>query len=189
MDVPRTSKVMDVKLGGTVESITIEIGNPEGRGRHIRHVSYWREPDLYVIRDTVEEFEGCVLFSLPVASRRSSVQGSRVYSEGFYGMDLETVFLRPLQRLRLEQGRTTPFFGSDEETAGRDGRTPVMDYIRAEANGGDGFLTVLYPKEREKPRLVVRTEADGTVLLRAEDRLLRLDVPADGYGVSIACAE
>ena len=75
VDVPRNSKVLDIKLGDDVESITIEIANPEGNGRHIRHVTYIKDPDLYIIRDTLEDFEGHVLFSLPVASVKQG--GSR----------------------------------------------------------------------------------------------------------------
>ncbi|MCA0755863.1 heparinase II/III-family protein [Paenibacillus sp. N4] len=179
VDVPRTSRVLDVKLGDSVESITIEILNPEGKGRHIRHVSYVKEPDLYVIRDTVEDFEGPVQFSLPVAARHTVIDGSGVYSEGVYGVDLETVFLSPVRSIRLEKGRSTPFFESGHQGVS------MMDYIRTVADAKDGFLTVLYPKEHGKPKLHMIARQNGAVSLQAENVSLRLETAEEHYGVKL----
>jgi hypothetical protein len=160
-DVPKTSRVLDVRLGEEVESITIEIANTEGEGRHIRHIIYVKEPDLYVIRDQVLEFEGKVLFNLPVAARRSQVHDNRVYSEGAYGVDLETVFLNPVEAITLDQGRSAPFYDRDDAP----GTVCMMDYVRAVADARDGFLTVLYPKAKSEDSLNVVVEPDGIVSL------------------------
>ncbi len=179
VDVPRVSRVLGTVLCGDAESITIEIANPEGTGRHIRHILWLKEPDLYMIRDTVRDFSGRVLFSLPVASRQPVIEGSRVYSEGAYGVDLETVFLSPLESLRLEQGRATPFFGNPADPVS------MMDYIRAEADAAAGFLTVLYPKEKDRRKLLVQKERDGTLLLRTESYSVGINATSHPYGLAV----
>ena len=180
MDVPRNSKVLEIKLGDDVESITIEIANPEGNGRHIRHVTYIKDPDLYIIRDTLEDFEGQVLFSLPVASVNSRVEAGRVHSEGVYSMDLETVFVTSVNSLRLEKGRSTRFFDS-----GHDGIS-MTEYIRAVADAKEGFLTVLYPKEKGKRELRVSRINEGALLvLETEDGIIQADVNAHDVTVKV----
>jgi hypothetical protein len=141
VDVPKTSKVLECNIGGDIESIAIEIMNPEGEGKHIRKVIYVKKYDIYIIKDTVEDFEGEVLFSVPVASQKSLIEGNRVYSEGVYDIDLETVFLSKVKNIKIEKGRSTKFFNSDKNFC-------MLDYIRATADAEEGFLTVLYPKER-----------------------------------------
>ncbi|GJM72532.1 hypothetical protein HMSSN036_47480 [Paenibacillus macerans] len=178
VDVPPTSKVLERSLGNAVESITIEIANPEGEGRHIRHVMYIREPDLYLIRDTLENFDGPVLFSLPVAAEQATVEGKRVDSRGVYGVDLETVFLTPVTSIRLEQGRSTPFFGS------RDSSFSMMSYIRAVAEASQGFLTVLYPKERGASALRTETGAGACILHTDQHRIL-LEAMPGAYGMKL----
>jgi len=179
VDVPRTSRMLDVKLSDNADSITIEIANPEGRGRHIRHVTYAKQPDLYIIRDTVEDFDGGVQFTLPIAAKHSSVEGNCIVSEGIYGVDLETVFLRPVRSIKVEKGRSTPFFDSG------DGDISMMEYIRAVADAKDGFLTVLYPKERGQRKLQAKSELDGTITLQAGDDSYRLEIALDSYGVKL----
>ncbi|WP_217591731.1 heparinase II/III family protein [Cohnella sp. GbtcB17] len=161
VDVPRTSKVVDCELDPDTDSITIEIRNPEGNGRHLRHVVYWKEPDLYLIEDTVMDFEGDLLFSLPVASKGSVVRGQRVYSPGTYGIDLETVFVSRVKRIGLEKGRSTPFFDSGNSDYS------TMDYIRAVANANDGFVTLLYPKEHGQAAVEVEETVDGALRIAA----------------------
>jgi len=172
VDVPKTSRVLEVRLGEKMESITIEIANPEGAGRHIRHVAYVREPDLYVIRDEILGFDGKVLFNLPVAAVESRLGGNRVYSRGAFGVDLETVFLGPVVSITLDRGRSTPFFER------KDSEICMMDYIRAVAEAKDGFLTVLYPKVRESKELEVTRNLDDSICLMTEKYMLRLDFPA-----------
>ncbi|RCX21562.1 heparinase II/III-like protein [Fontibacillus phaseoli] len=178
-DVPKTSRVLDVRLGEEIESITIEIANPEGRGRHFRHVAYVRKPDLYIIRDEILEFDGKVLFNLPVAAVASRVNGRRIHSKGAYGVDLETVFLGTVDSITLDQGRSTTFYDRGDQGI------CLMDYVRAVADAKAGFWTVLYPREWRRNELGVTREPDGSISLITEEHLIRVDLrplkqPGDG---------
>lgn len=172
VDVPKSSRVLDVQLRGEVESITIEIANPEGAGRHIRHVAYIREPDVYIIRDDIADFEGKVLFNLPVAATQSWRDGNRIFSKGTAGVDLETIFLSRVESVVLEQGRTTRFYQRENDDAS------MMDYVRAVADADEGFLTVLYPKEKGSKELTVMHKSDGTISLATEEAHVLLDMPS-----------
>lgn len=154
VDVPRTSKVLECTLGEVIDFISIEILNPEGEGRHIREVHYIKEPDLYIIRDTVHNFEGEVLFNLPVASQNSVIEEQRIMSSGVYDVNLETVFLNKLKGIWLDKGRSIRFF--DNKYA----NLSMMDYIRATADAKEGFLTLLYPHVKGQNRLEIVREAE-----------------------------
>ncbi|WP_019909124.1 heparinase II/III domain-containing protein [Paenibacillus sp. HW567] len=180
-DVPKTSRVLDVRLREETESIAIEIANPEGPGRHIRHVIYVKEPDVYIIRDHVADFAGKVLFNLPVAARQSRVYDNRVYSQGAYGVDLETVFLGPLESIALDKGRSTPFYERD----GSLGEPCMMDYVRAVADARHGFLTVLHPKVKGEAGLTARREADQTVCLTTDHHQIRIAGLLGGEGADV----
>ncbi len=182
-DGPRTSRVLNVTLGQSIDSITIEIANPEGKGRHIRHVSCLKQPELYVIRDLVEDFDGQVLFTLPVAAAHTTLEGKRLYSQCAYNVDLETAFLGPVHSIRLEKGRSTRFFDSG------DAGFSMMDYIRAVADAKDGFLTILHPKERGQPKLEFAAQTDGTTLVKADNEWIKLSVADHSYGVGLLRTE
>jgi hypothetical protein len=94
-------------------------------------------------------------------------------------VDLETVFLSPLESLRLEQGRATPFFGNPADPVS------MMDYIRAVADAEAGFLTVLYPKEKGRRNLLVQMEPDGTLLLRTESHSVGINAASHPYGLAV----
>ncbi|WP_168120541.1 heparinase II/III family protein [Paenibacillus sp. HB172176] len=166
VDVPRTSKVLYCEIEEEVERIAIEIKNGEGSGRHIRTLWHLVAPDLYVIRDEIEGFEGDVLFSLPVAARDSSIEGNRVYSEGAYGIDLETTFLSPVRKIWLEKGRAAPFFERSSDGS------CMLDYVRATANSREGFLTVLHPKRRGACPLEAELEGETLWLTHEGKRFL-----------------
>jgi hypothetical protein len=170
VDVPKTSRVLDCQIGREIETISIEIMNPEGTGRHIRQVWYVREPDLYIIRDTIEDFEGEVLFNLPVAAKYSNIIGNRVESRGIYDVDLETVFVSKVKEIQLDKGRSTAFFGSAAENV------CMMEYIRATADAKDGFLTIIYPKENGKNMLDVFHNNAHSVTIRAENIEVNLNL-------------
>ncbi|ACT00641.1 heparinase II/III domain-containing protein [Paenibacillus sp. JDR-2] len=168
VDVPRVSRVLDSQIGGDVEQITIEIANPEGEGKHIRHIRYYKRYDLYLIQDKVEGYDGELLFNLPVAAKHSEIEGNRVYSSGIYDVDLETVFLSPVKSMRIEKGRSTPVFDC--------GDTCMMDYIRAKADAKDGFTVLLYPKRADEKRLEVFLQQNGLVQAKIQNELLELDI-------------
>ncbi|WP_438351513.1 heparinase II/III domain-containing protein [Paenibacillus sp. FA6] len=179
VDVPKTSNVIDCTLGKEMDSITIEILNPEGGGKHTRQIYYIKDPDLYIIRDTVEDFEGEVLFNLPVASTTSSVSASRVFSTGVYDVNLETVFLSKVNRIELEKGRSTPFFKTEQSSY------CTMDYIRARADAKEGFLALLYPCENDRRRLEVTSEANGRSVVTMEDSKVEIRIQDNRLHVNV----
>ncbi len=159
LDVPRTSKVLKVSTGGQIEYIKILIGHPEGKGEHVREVYWIKEADLYVIRDYVYGYSGKLLFNLPVASHTSRVEGNCILSEGYYEVELETVFLSPITGLTVETGRTAPFLPVED-------KVQLLEYIRAEGESKDGFLVLLYPKEQGKEELEVIPEEEGNYRIK-----------------------
>jgi len=176
VDVPKTSKVIECKLGSEMDTITIEIKNPEGKGKHVRQVCYLKQPDLYIIRDTVEDFEGEILFNLPVASKNSTINSNRIHSEGIYGIDLETVFLSKVNDIRLEKGRSTEFFESENIN--------MMDYIRATADSKAGFLTLIYPKVKGQKKLDITKQGSGNIIIEGEDKKVELVINKEKFSVS-----
>lgn len=168
VDVPRTSLVLDSSIGQDVELIKIEIANQEGEGKHIRYVRYYKQYDLYLIEDKVNGFEGELLFNLPVAAKKSVIEGSRVYSSGIYDVDLETVFLSPVKSMQVEKGRSTPVFDSED--------TCMMDYIRATADAKHGFAVLLYPKRTDESRLEVSIQQNGRIQVSIQSELVELDL-------------
>lgn len=172
VDVPRTSQVLECTLGPHIESITIEIANPEGQGRHIRRIWYAREQELYIIHDQIMQFQGEVLFSLPVAAAKSIITGNQVYSKGVYDIDLETTFLTPVKRIGLEQGRSTVFFNNNGSS------DCMMDYIRAVADAQVGFAVVLYPKERAARRIAVTQDGSGFTVSTSQGKTIHWSATA-----------
>lgn len=175
VDVPRVSRVLDCRVGGEVERISIEINNPEGAGRHIRQIYNLKEQDVYIIRDTIMDFDGEVMFNLPVVSRSSWFQGNRVYSEGFYDVDLETIFLDKVNDVKIDRGRTAPFFEANPEHG------CMMDYIRATANATEGFLTVVYPLEHGQPRIGIHITGDRTIRMSTSHQEFEFDLKTMSY--------
>lgn len=165
VDVPYSSKVLEFKTGEEIESISIEIDNPEGKGKHIRTVSFIPKSEVYIIRDEVREFDKAVCFSLPVVATNSRIEGNRVYSEGLFEIDLETIFLGDIPDLKIEQGRCAPMIPSEESGC-------MMDYIRAVQKGSKGFLTILYPKIKEEARLRVEETEDDYIVHGKEENIL-----------------
>ncbi|WP_246552928.1 heparinase II/III domain-containing protein [Paenibacillus tritici] len=169
VDVPRTSQVLEVRFEEKWESIKIEIANPKGTGRHIRSVVHIEELDIYLIRDEIKEYDGKMLFSLPVAALHSHVDGSYIQAECSYGMVLDAVFLSGVDSIVIDRGRSTPFF------PGEDSQVSYMHYIRAVADAANGFLTVLSPRHGEEPEIKVIWEPDGSVCLRTVHGAVRLE--------------
>ncbi|RTE10376.1 heparinase II/III domain-containing protein, partial [Paenibacillus whitsoniae] len=170
VDVPRTSHVLAYAPGEEIDFISIEILNPEGAGRHRRDIRYLKQHDLYVIYDRIYDFEGEVLFSLPVAAVSTAKDGASYVSEGYYGVELETVLASRVKRSWIEQGRATQF------TPGKPGDGTTLDYIRAVADAKDGFLTILHAKTQGERRLDAVHYADGHLKITHGDVCMDLDL-------------
>lgn len=177
VDTPKTSRVLDCTIGTDIESISIEIMNPEGKGRHIREVHYIKAFDLYIIRDSVKDFEGEVIFNLPIAASTSVISGQRVLSEGYYEVVLETVFLSKLNRIWLDKGRTTRFFPSEETI-------PTMEYIRAVADAKEGFVTVLYPHAKGQKRLKISSQYENNIIISTEEFQVNIRTLNDNFVIN-----
>jgi hypothetical protein len=119
-----------------------------------------------------------LLFNLPVAAKHSYINGNRVYSEGIYNVDLETVFVSNVKRIELEKGRSTVFFESEHN------QECLMDYVRATSEAREGFLTVLHPKERGQKSLNVTKLDEDTLLISTGDVELEIDVQRELVSVT-----
>lgn len=154
VDVPKTSKVIECSLSEQVDKIVIEILNPEGEGIHKRTVLYFRKCDIYVIKDTVDNYEGKLLMNIPVVSKESKIYGNTVYSTGYYNVNLQTTILTDFESLVLDKGRTAPVYPTNEKIS-------MLEYIRAVADSKDGFVTVLYPRNNKSSDLTFSKKING----------------------------
>lgn len=150
-DTPDHSKVLECVTDGNIKTITIEIENTEGPGKHIRKVVYMKSDDIYIIYDKIEDFDGDVLFSLPVVSTESVITENRVLSKCHYGMELETTFLSNTKSIKMDCGRTLNI--APEQSS--------LEYIRAVADASDGFLTILEPRREGSKRGYCCHKKDG----------------------------
>lgn len=143
LDVPGTCRVTEVKTSTSLyadeaasaqewERITMEIAHPAGRkqGVHSRTILFEKESGDVIVRDRVENYHGEMLFSLPMVMRSARIEGSTVYANGWYPLEMTVEFLSPVTQITLEQGRTTPLFPTDE--------TPMLLYVRAQVRAEDG---------------------------------------------------
>lgn len=154
VDVPTESKVIEYKLSDDLDQITIEIKNPEGKGVHTREFKYYKKSDVFIIRDTINGFDGKVLMSIPVVSKHSKVMKNRIISTGYYNIDLETTILSNYEEIILEKGRTSPLYPTND-------KIQQLEYIRVIADAADGFTTVLYPHNRKDASFHIDKRSDS----------------------------
>ena len=154
-DTPVSSKVLECTTEGHIKSITVEIQNTGGPGTHIRKVVYIKPDDIYIIYDKIVGFEGNILFSLPVVSSESVINGNHIVSKCHYGLELETTFLSQTQSIRLDRGRTWSLAPDQTD----------LEYIRAAADASDGFLTILEPRKQGGERGYTYRRRDGYLIV------------------------
>lgn len=145
LDAPRVSKVLRTEITAHQDSISMEIAHPCGRekGVHRRTICFEKESGVVTIEDVVENYDGKLLFSLPMAVQSAVVEGNTVRAVGFYLLQVDVEFLTPVERIVLEKGRTTPFFPAGEET-------PMLLYVRAEALAQSGVKVRIMVREGRK---------------------------------------
>lgn len=145
-DVPVKSKVLACHMGGNKESIVIQIENPEGKGSHIRKITIDHTEDIYLIEDKVDDFDGEILFNLPVVAQECRIgENNKVYAKGYYHVNIEIEYKSKVNRLWLEEGRTIPFFPTDKSVG-------MLKYIRAAASAKDGFCVEIRPISKENSK-------------------------------------
>lgn len=112
LDVPRVSKVLWTKITAHQDSISMEIAHPRGRegGVHTRTFCFEKESGVVIIEDIVENYDGKLLFSLPMAVRSAVVEGNMVRAVGFYPLEMNVEFLTPVERIVLEKGTNHAVF-------------------------------------------------------------------------------
>lgn len=143
LDVPRTCRVAETRIGEACEGITLEITHPGGssQGIHRRTILLEKESGDVIIKDRIENYGGEVLFSLPLVMRSAAVEEQTVSARGYYPLETEVEFRSPVEEIRLEKGRTTPLFPTG-------GETPRLLYVRAKARAEDGVEVRIRTREK-----------------------------------------
>lgn len=135
-DTPYFSKVLSNSIGGTVETISIEIPHVEEEGKQIRTIEVDKENKTWTILDKVEDYQGKVMFSLPLVAKSVNIEGNHIYMEGYYGVTLEVEVKSNFERIVVENGKTIPVYPSDE-------KTQYLSFVRIHADAADGFHVVI----------------------------------------------
>lgn len=141
LDVPYTSKVLEVSAGEKEERITLEIEHPRGRdkGVHFRTFIYNKVSGEVTIKDKIENYSGKVLFSLPMVMKATVLEGQVVHTRGYYQVNANVEFVSPAERIYLERGRTTPVFPNGDEL-------PMLLYVRAVLDASHEAEVKIQPK-------------------------------------------
>jgi hypothetical protein len=153
-DVPDSSELLKYSNSQEIKELFIKIQNPEREGFHIRKFFYIPKADICIIYDKIFDFKGKIIFNLPVVSKNSIIKSkNKIYSTGFYGIDLETEFLSEISEIYIEKGKSAPMFPAINGMY-------KMDYIRAVSNAENGFLTILHPinSSSEKMKINIKNE-------------------------------
>lgn len=124
-DTPRTANVIDYKTGDEMDEITVEVENSKGSGVHVRNVKYMRNEDTYIITDTTRDYDGEILFSLPLVAKSLEIKDNKASAECYYGIKAEIEFEGDIISINQEEGRCLKFFPCDGE--------PTAKYIRTVA--------------------------------------------------------
>lgn len=141
-DVPRICRVLNTEAGEETECICMEIAHPLGKekGVHQRTIQFYKDSGEVVIRDRIENYQGKVLFSLPLAMRSAEVEGNTVHGAGYYSVHADVEFFTPPEELLIEQGRTTPMFPDS-------GDVPMLLYVRAKFNASQEIQVRIRPRK------------------------------------------
>lgn len=145
-DTPRFSKVLDVNLGDEIDTISIEVENEEGFGKHIRNIAFTKDTGVVVLDDKLVDFEDDVLVSFPVITNNSRIEGNTVYCECLDGVTLKIEVLTPYENIEIDSGRIFRMgTGTRNLNVKSDRSVNIVDVIRIKAKGKDGVKTILTP--------------------------------------------
>ena len=143
-NTPQTAAPLACRMGGEQERIQMRIENPEGTGSHIRTISLDKGGAVW-IRDEVQNFDGEVLFSLPMLAKTARITQKdkkiSVAAEGYYNVNLKVESLRPIRRVWVENGRVTPMYPEKGEIS-------TIPYLRMTADAKEGFEVVITCQQR-----------------------------------------
>jgi hypothetical protein len=160
-DTPLTSNQEEFYTSKSLDYSRVKIAHPSGeeKGTQTRHISYVKDGiEAFVIWDQIKNSQDKTRFNLPVASTSTNINGNKLESTGHFGMDLETTVLQPANaQIDQEFARTHP--SSIPAVNG----LHQLNYLRINAEQGENFLSVLFPKQKgaeglSNEKLVVDSE-------------------------------
>ena len=96
--------------------IKIRIDQPDGCGVDTRTIRFTPETGVCEVKDEITGSDAAVTVSLPLAVRQITLSETGAVCHGYCGMGLR-IEVSPAAALRVEKGRTTRFFDSDEDPA------------------------------------------------------------------------
>lgn len=114
LDTPFQSKVLLCELGDEKDIIQIEIEQIEGPGKQIRTIEMDKRNRTWKVQDEVENYQGEILFSLPLVAKEVKIDGDTIHVEGYYDTNLEIKIETHYSSIHLEKGRTTKLYPSEE---------------------------------------------------------------------------
>lgn len=145
-DTPVSSKVLDVNLGEKVDTMSIEIENIEGIGKHIRNIEFNKDTGVIILDDKLIDFEDGVMVSFPVITNNSRVEGNTVYCECLNDVTLKIEVVSPYESIEVDNGRIFLLEpGSRNLNVKAEKKVQIIDVIRIKGNGKDGVKTILTP--------------------------------------------
>lgn len=132
-DTPGIARLLGYHMGAGHEQIRMEMVNHQNGGVHRRTIAY-KEDHAIVIEDEVREFEGEVMFCLPMLLKAAELDFSdgyvRAEGKGYYDVGLKVESLRKVKRAWIDWGRVTPMHPGSEMK---------IPFLRMIADAGIGF--------------------------------------------------
>ena len=123
-----------------MSSISMEIFHPRGKehGVHRRMIRFDKETGEVLIQDSVADYRGKVLVSLPMVMNQAQIVGNTVHCIGCYGVKADVEFESGPEEIFQERGRSTPMFPNG-------GDSPMLLYIRAVFDASQKIKTRIRP--------------------------------------------
>lgn len=144
----------------------IEVYNPGGSGRQIRHVILDKVSNSLIVYDKIEDFDGQTTFNLPLCSKETAVSGTNIFAKGHFDTDIAVnVMLPENPEISLSKGSVSA------------GSLPVnyQDYVRISGHGTDEFLVIITPVRGNMPKVSVTKKDDVIRINENTVELYQLD--------------
>jgi len=159
VDTPTSSTVKSASTTEDIDEILIEIDNPKGYGKHLRHALLLKQLGVTIISDAIIGFHENVLLNLPLAAKTVKRDDHTFHITTHSDVELDIFMLQPTESITLEQGRSTHFMEGDDTDCS------YMTYIRVVSSAAHGFLTVLAPRTSDlEPIIVEQHQCNGYII-------------------------
>ena len=135
-DTALFSKVLSNDMGGDKETIQIEIHHVSENGKQIRTIEVDKIARTWTIRDEVVDYEGEVMFILPLMASSLEITDNEIHMEGYYGVELNVSVKSKYRKIEVEKGKTMPVYPTTDEVQ-------YLDYVRIYADAKDGFEVII----------------------------------------------